>query len=216
MAVFRKSKKLGPLRLTATTKGLSLSGGVKGARVSANTKGEVRRTLSVPGAGIYDTKKISGGGSKASPSTGADATRTQMVTHIEAAGGSRDLREGQDGVVTAKVVGLTDTIWNVASFAGVQPMEYGGIHGIRDAILMPDTDQYTVILLVLPVDNPALFSKKEAKSGEPRGVPLGRLGKAEANKWAEAFAGRSDPRGEADLRWWDGSQWTESTHQNGT
>ena len=95
-------------------------------------------------------------------------------------------------------------------------MEYGGIHGIRDAILMPDTDQYTVILLVLPVDNPALFSKKEANSGEPRGVPLGRLGKADANKWAEAFAGRSNPRGEADLRWWDGSQWTENTHQTGT
>ena len=127
MAVFRKSKKLGPLRLTATSKGLSVSGGVKGARVSANTKGEVRRTLSVPGAGIYDTKRISGGG-KASQSTRTEAARTQ-VTYVEAVGGSRDLREGQDGVVTAKVVGLTDTIWNVASFAGVQPMEYGGIHG---------------------------------------------------------------------------------------
>lgn len=56
---------------------------------------------------------------------------------------------------------------------------------------MPGTDQYTVVLLVLPDDNPASFNKEQAKSGEPLGVPLGRLGKADANKWAEAFAGRS-------------------------
>ena len=93
------------------------------------------------------------------------------MTYVEAAGGSRDLREGQEGVATAKVVGLTDTIWNVAAFAGVAPQEYGGIHGIRDAILMPDTDQYTVVLLVLPDDNPASFNKEQAKSGEPLGVP---------------------------------------------
>ncbi len=43
------------------------------------------------------------------------------MTHLEAAGGSRDLREGQEGVATAKVVGLTDTIWNVAAF---QVMEW--------------------------------------------------------------------------------------------
>ena len=91
-----------------------------------------------------------------------------MFLSVDAAEGSRDLREGQAGVATAKVVALTDTIWNVAAFAGMHPMEYGGIHGIRDAILMPDTDRSEVVLLVLPDDNPALFDRKEREAGERR------------------------------------------------
>ena len=56
---FRKSTKLfGIFRLTTTGKGVSLSAGVPGARVSINNKGDVRRTVSVPGSGWYDTKKI--------------------------------------------------------------------------------------------------------------------------------------------------------------
>ena len=56
---FRKSKKLfGIFRVTASTNGLSVSAGVPGARVSLNSKGDVRRTVSVPGSGWYDTKKI--------------------------------------------------------------------------------------------------------------------------------------------------------------
>lgn len=58
MVQFRKSKKFGPFRLTATSRGLSVSGGVPGARISANTRGEVRRTVGIPGSGIYDVKKI--------------------------------------------------------------------------------------------------------------------------------------------------------------
>lgn len=60
MVTFRKSKKIGPLRLTVTPRGLSTSVGVKGARVSVNSRGEVRRTVGIPGTGIYDTKKIGG------------------------------------------------------------------------------------------------------------------------------------------------------------
>ena len=56
---FRKSKKLfGIFRVTATGNGVSVSAGVPGARVSINNKGDVRRTVSVPGSGWYDTKKI--------------------------------------------------------------------------------------------------------------------------------------------------------------
>ena len=188
MVTFRKSKKVGPFRLTLSPRGVSTSAGVPGLRVSTNFRGEVRRTVSVPGTGIYDTKRLGGGGGKTSPTS--DVTRAH-VTYVDAAEGSRDLREGQAGVATAKVVGLTDTIWNVAAFAGLEPMEYGGIHGIRDAILMPDTDHYSVVLLVLADDNPTLFGRKDRESGEPKGLHLGRLSKADANKWAEAFAGRS-------------------------
>ena len=37
---------------------MSVSSGLQGARISANTKGQVRRTFGIPGLGIYDTKKI--------------------------------------------------------------------------------------------------------------------------------------------------------------
>lgn len=58
MVQFRRSKKVGPFRLTFGKRGMSLSGGVPGARVSVNSHGEVRRTYRLPGTGIYDTKKI--------------------------------------------------------------------------------------------------------------------------------------------------------------
>lgn len=57
-AQFRKSKKVGPFRLTATKSGLSLSTGAGPLRWSANTRGEVRRTTRIPGTGIYSTKKV--------------------------------------------------------------------------------------------------------------------------------------------------------------
>ncbi len=186
MVTFRKSKKVGPLRFTVSPRGLSTSAGVPGFRVSANSKGEVRRTVSVPGTGIYDTKKIgSGSGRGQQPAADEpDETRTH-VTYVEA--GSRDLREDQPGVQTARVVSLSGTAWEIAAFAGVEPLDYGGIHGIRDVLLMPDTDHYNVVLLVLPEDNPSLFGRTET---EPKGLPIGRLGQADARKWADAFAGR--------------------------
>lgn len=55
---FRKSKSFGPFRLTASKSGLSVSAGVKGARVSANSRGQVRRTISIPGTGFYNTERI--------------------------------------------------------------------------------------------------------------------------------------------------------------
>lgn len=56
---FRKSNKLGILRITASKSWLSVSAGRRGARVSVNSKGEVRRTIGVPGSGFTDTKLVS-------------------------------------------------------------------------------------------------------------------------------------------------------------
>lgn len=58
MVTFRKSKKIGPLRFTLSPRGISTSVGVKGARVSLGSDGKVRRTVGVPGTGIYDTKVL--------------------------------------------------------------------------------------------------------------------------------------------------------------
>lgn len=81
MTTFRKSKKVGPFRVTLTPHGVSTSAGVKGARVSVNSKGEVRRTLSVPGTGVYDTKKVGGGKSKAQPRS--SPVRAELVVPPE-------------------------------------------------------------------------------------------------------------------------------------
>lgn len=59
---YRKSKKVGKnSRVNLSTKSASFSTGVKGARVSMNTKGKSRMTLSVPGTGFRYTKTIKGG-----------------------------------------------------------------------------------------------------------------------------------------------------------
>lgn len=79
-------------------------------------------------------------------------------------------------------------MWELAAFAGLAPLEHGGINGMRDVLLMPDTDHYAVVLLVLPADHPAIFGRKDT---EPKGVPLGRLSAADARRWAVAFAGRT-------------------------
>jgi hypothetical protein len=76
---YRKSTKIGPFRLTATKNGLSVSAGVKGARVSLGSDGKVRRTLSLPGTGMSDTKVI--GGSRRVPAqAGQPEAAASIVT----------------------------------------------------------------------------------------------------------------------------------------
>lgn len=84
MATFRKSKKVGPLRVTLSPRGVSTSAGVPGMRVSANSRGEVRRTLSVPGTGVYDTKKVGGGKTRKGKPTQAevDLELDQIVAQL--------------------------------------------------------------------------------------------------------------------------------------
>ncbi|HFL2484827.1 TPA: DUF4236 domain-containing protein [Clostridioides difficile] len=54
---FRKSINLGGgLKLNLGKKSVGISAGVKGARVSVNSKGRKSTTLSIPGTGISYTK----------------------------------------------------------------------------------------------------------------------------------------------------------------
>ena len=58
----RKSFKLAPgIRMTVSPKSIGVSGGVKGARISANTSGRVTGTVGIPGSGISHTKTLSSG-----------------------------------------------------------------------------------------------------------------------------------------------------------
>ena len=58
MVQFRKSKKVGPFRFTLTNRGVSSSVGAGPFRLSKGADGKLRRTIRVPGAGLYDTKVI--------------------------------------------------------------------------------------------------------------------------------------------------------------
>lgn len=60
MAVrFKKSKKIGKYgRINLSKSGVGASIGVPGCRVSVSPDGKIRRTVSIPGTGIYDTKVV--------------------------------------------------------------------------------------------------------------------------------------------------------------
>lgn len=49
---FRKSKKIGPLRINISKSGVSYSVGVKGARITKRADGKIQTTTSIPGTGI--------------------------------------------------------------------------------------------------------------------------------------------------------------------
>lgn len=56
---FRKSFKIAPgVRMTVGKRGASISAGPKGCKVSVNSKGDVHRTVSIPGTGLYKREKI--------------------------------------------------------------------------------------------------------------------------------------------------------------
>lgn len=50
---FRKSIKIAPgIRMNISKGGVGFSAGVKGARISVNSKGRITKTVSIPGTGI--------------------------------------------------------------------------------------------------------------------------------------------------------------------
>lgn len=53
MVNFRKSKKIGPIRLNLSKSGLGVSAGVKGLTYGVDSKGKAYRAASIPGTGIY-------------------------------------------------------------------------------------------------------------------------------------------------------------------
>ena len=54
----RKSKKFGPFRITLSKRGLSASGGAGPFRASVNSRGQRRRTVRIPGTGVYKTDRF--------------------------------------------------------------------------------------------------------------------------------------------------------------
>jgi hypothetical protein len=185
----RKSKKIGPLRLTASKSGVSMSAGAPGARVSVNSKGQARRTVGIPGSGVYSTQRIDnqGGGP-------VEGGRVQLSVQ-DVTGGSRRMFEGDPNVECCSVVQLDYQPDEAAQLAGIigQPSS-DKPRGIRDCVLMPSDDgHYYVALYVTHEDNPDLFGRKSMFRGPdltPKGIPLGRLRVSDTRKHQDLFAGR--------------------------
>lgn len=78
MVRYRRSKKVGPFRFTLTQAGISTSVGAGPLRVTRSANGTVRRTVRVPGTGVYDTKVVGGATQRPRP-TAADP----VSAHIE-------------------------------------------------------------------------------------------------------------------------------------
>lgn len=76
---FRKSQKVGPFRFTLSNRGFSTSVGAGPLRISRGADGRVRRTVRVPGVGLYDTRVI--GQSRRQTSDKATAT-TRLATAV--------------------------------------------------------------------------------------------------------------------------------------
>ncbi len=57
---FRKTKSFGPLRLTVTRRGVGTSVGAGPLRVGVGADGKARRTIRIPGTGIFNTKVLGG------------------------------------------------------------------------------------------------------------------------------------------------------------
>jgi len=71
---FRKSLKIGPIRLNLSKSGLGASLGVRGLRVGTDAKGRSYTATSIPGTGIYQRQYSSHSptpGNNAAPITGA-------------------------------------------------------------------------------------------------------------------------------------------------
>ena len=56
---WRKSKKFGPFRITASKSGISTSIGGKGFRLTQSTNGKTQVTTGIPGTGLYHTQTLS-------------------------------------------------------------------------------------------------------------------------------------------------------------
>lgn len=70
---FRKSKSFGPVRFTATHRGIGVSGGIKGVRAGINSNGRVSGSAGIPGTGLsYRTSKQLGS-KHAAAAPGAEA-----------------------------------------------------------------------------------------------------------------------------------------------
>jgi hypothetical protein len=85
---FRKIVKLAPgVKLNLNAKSVSVTGGLRGAHVTVNSKGQRTLSAGLPGTGLSyrDTRKIGAGKISTPPTTVAPITRTKSILCLIAA-----------------------------------------------------------------------------------------------------------------------------------
>ena len=123
---FRKSAKLGPLRINFSKSGIGYSVGGKGFRVTKKAGGGYRTTSSIPGTGISYVQdypaggRRKGGARRAAPvrqKTPYEKWRTRQTIKLVVAvlfliGGVGLLMEDLAAAVFGLVVGVALVLWN--------------------------------------------------------------------------------------------------------
>lgn len=112
---FRRSKKVGPFRVTASKSGIGVSAGAGPVRVSRSPKGRVTRTVRAPGTGIYSTKVVNSGGGtprpgripgEVGPGMGANGAGASKAGGAHPPGGKNEARNGCLGCAGLLVLAL--------------------------------------------------------------------------------------------------------------
>lgn len=123
---FRRSKKVGPFRVTASKSGLGVSAGAGPVRVSRSPKGRVTRTVRAPGTGIYNTKvvKSGGGGSRGGripgevgPGNGPGPGGASRAGGGGAQSGGPGKNDARNGCIGLVIIALL-ILWGIGSCVG--------------------------------------------------------------------------------------------------
>lgn len=108
---FRKSKKIGPVRLTASKSGVGISAGTGPVRVSRGADGKTRRTVSAPGTGLRKTDVIGGSGGHPTARRPSNELRPDIQAAQSRAvsnfGGGRDYKDIEAHLLADEMVELT-------------------------------------------------------------------------------------------------------------
>lgn len=184
---FRKSAKFGPVRVTASKRGLGYSVGAGPVRLTRGASGRVTRTVRVPGTGIYDRTTISPG-KRRSTTRPRRASSTSRVAKADSRPPSR-LQIAVMAViivVIGLVIALTGSV--PAIVIGVVVMLFGLFLSV--GMFAPNRGDATHPAGDTPPNVPPL-----ASSSHPH-LPQG---------W---YPDQVEPGRQ---RYWDGSAWTSAT-----
>lgn len=137
----RKSIKIAPgVRMNVSAKSIGISAGVKGARISANSKGRVTRTVGIPGTGLSYTSSST---AKKSSNSTANAARSRTAPALP---------------TTPKPAkpGLMSPAWEKALYKQIAKPDAATLHALAQQY--PDHNQtilfFEVILIAMPRKDP--------------------------------------------------------------
>ena len=113
---FRKSKNIGPFRVTLSKSGISTSVGVKGFRVTKTANGRIRTTASIPGTGISYVKDTSWKNAPSTPKVYPSPIAESGSKKSNVQGGMTEKKKKSQRIVP--IVGIASLLLITAISAG--------------------------------------------------------------------------------------------------